>query len=64
MAYDDTRHLKDREIKSRYDDETYEALKAVARLHKLQLAVFVRMCVEEKLESIVELDVNGKHMQA
>ncbi|WP_249345218.1 hypothetical protein [Pseudomonas aeruginosa] len=45
--YDDTRHLKDREIKSRYDEETYEAVKAVARLHRLQPAVFVRMCVEE-----------------
>lgn len=64
MAYDDSRHLKDREIKSRYDDETYEALRAVARLHKLQPAVFLRMCVEEKLESIVEMDANGKHMQA
>jgi hypothetical protein len=59
--YDEPRHLKDREIKSRYDDETYEALKAVARLHKLQLAVFVRMCVEEKLESIVERDVTANH---
>ena len=62
--YDEPRHLKDREIKSRYDDETYEALKAVARLHKLQLAVFVRMCVEEKLESIVERDVTGKQQLA
>ena len=59
--YDEPRHLKDREIKSRYDDETYGALKAVARLHKLQLAVFVRMCVEEKLESIVERDVTANH---
>jgi hypothetical protein len=25
--YDEPRHLKDREIKSRYDDETYESLK-------------------------------------
>ena len=64
MAYDDSRHVKDREIKPRYDDETYEALKAVARLRKLQLAVFVRMCVEEKLESIVEQDVTDKHQMA
>jgi hypothetical protein len=56
--------LKDREIKSRYDDETYEALKAVAKLHKLQLAVFVRMCVEEKLESIIETDVTDKRQLA
>ncbi|HCE8427148.1 TPA: hypothetical protein NHR76_000221 [Pseudomonas aeruginosa] len=54
--YDDTRHLKDREIKSRYDEETYEAVKAVARLHLLQPAVFVRMCVEEKLSRLVEQD--------
>lgn len=64
MAYDDKQHLKDREIKSRYDEETFEALKAVARLHKLQVAVFVRMCVEEKLESIIEMDATGKHMSA
>ncbi|WP_110946476.1 hypothetical protein [Pseudomonas bohemica] len=62
--YDEPRHLKDREIKSRYDDETYEALKAVAKLHKLQLAVFVRMCVEEKLESIIETDVTEKRQLA
>jgi hypothetical protein len=62
--YDEPRHLKDREIKSRYDDETYEALKAVAKLHKLQLAVFVRMCVEEKLESIIETDVTDKRQLA
>lgn len=58
--YDNNRHLKDREIKSRYDDETYEALRAVARLLKLQPAVFVRMCVEEKLESIVEQDFTAQ----
>ncbi|WLG43265.1 MULTISPECIES: hypothetical protein [unclassified Pseudomonas] len=64
MSYDNPRHTKDREIKSRYDDETYEALKALARLHKLQLAVFVRMCVEEKLESIVERDVTSHRTSA
>ena len=63
-TYDEPRHLKDREIKSRYDDETYEALKAVAKLHKLQLAVFVRMCVEEKLESIIEPNVTDNRYLA
>ncbi|MEG5263261.1 hypothetical protein TRP66_03030 [Pseudomonas sp. JDS28PS106] len=62
--YDEPRHLRDQEIKSRYDLETYEALKAVARLHKLQLAVFVRMCVEEKLESIVEQDLSATQQSA
>lgn len=62
--YDEPRHLKDQEIKSRYDRETYDALKAVARLHKLQLAVFVRMCVEEKLESIVEQDLSATQQSA
>jgi len=33
--YDEPRHLRDRKIESRYDDETYEPLKAVARSHKL-----------------------------
>lgn len=54
MSYDVRQHLKDREIKSRYDEETYEAVRAIARLHKLQPAVFVRMCVEEKLSRLIE----------
>lgn len=62
--YDDPRHLKDREIKSRYDDETYETLKAVARLHRLQPAVLVRMWVEERLENIVERDVTAQRDMA
>lgn len=56
MSYDDTRHLKDREIKSRYDEDTYDAVRAVAKLHRLQPAVFVRMCVEEKLAQLIAQD--------
>lgn len=62
--YDNPTHLKDREVKSRYDEETYEVIKAVARLHRLQPAVFVRMCVEEKLARLVELDATNEQMTA
>ncbi|WP_252088789.1 hypothetical protein [Pseudomonas sp. MWU13-3659] len=58
MSYDDSRHLKDRVIKSRYDEDTYEAVRAVAKLHRLQPAVFVRMCVEEKLALLIAQDDN------
>ena len=58
MRYDDSRHLKDREIKSRYDEDTDEAVRAGAKLHRLQPAVFVRMCVEEKLAHLISQDDN------
>ncbi|WP_160286371.1 hypothetical protein [Pseudomonas knackmussii] len=62
--YDNPSHLKDREIKSRYDEETYDAVKAVCRLHKLQPAVFVRMCVEEKLTRLIEMDAIENRISA
>lgn len=48
--YDDPRHLRDREIKLRVDEATYELISALARFHRTQKAVYVRDLVESQLE--------------
>lgn len=52
--YDNPQHLKDREIKVRVDDATYELISALARFHRTQKAVYVRDLVEAHLESLVD----------
>lgn len=47
--YADPRHVRDREIKLRVDDATYELIDALARFHRTQKAVLVREFVEAQL---------------
>lgn len=52
--YSDPRHVRDREIKLRVDDDTYDAIDALARVHRTQKAALVRDFVMAQLSQIVE----------
>lgn len=58
--YDNPSHLKDREIKLRVDETTYELIGALARFHRTQKAVLVRDLVEAALERLAEDDNEEK----
>ena len=47
--YPNRRHVKDREIKLRVDDATYELIAAMAQYHRTQKAALVRELVESQL---------------
>ncbi|WP_277593631.1 hypothetical protein [Pseudomonas chlororaphis] len=66
MAYgnDQRDHRKHNEIKSRFNDDQYEAIVALAKLHRLERAVLIRMWVEEKLSSFIAQDSNGDQSAA
>lgn len=54
--YADPRHVRDREIKLRVDDDTYELIDALARFHRTQKAVLVREFVEAQLAQLADQD--------
>lgn len=54
--YADPRHVRDREIKLRVDDDTYDLIDALARFHRTQKAVLVREFVEAQLAQLAEED--------
>lgn len=56
--YADPRHVRDREIKLRVDDATYELIEAMARFHRTQKAVLIRELVEAQLQQFEREDSN------
>lgn len=54
--YDNPSHLKDKEIKLRVDETTYNLIGALARFHRTQKAVLVRDLVEAALERLAGED--------
>lgn len=50
--YADPSHLRDREIKLRVDEATYNLIDALATFNKTQKAVLVRDLVESALERL------------
>lgn len=50
--YADPNHLRDKEIKLRVDDATYQLIEALAQYHRTQKAVLVRDLVEAALERL------------
>lgn len=56
--YADPKHIRDREIKLRVDEATYELIEALARFHRTQKAVLVRELVEAQLEQFTDEDSN------
>lgn len=52
--YDVRRHTKDREVKLRLDEATYERLCATARENRTQRAVMARELVEQGLAELIE----------
>ncbi len=61
MSYDIRSHLKDREIKLRVDEETFDLIEAAARYHRTQKAVFVRDLVRAYLDRMGEEDNARAH---
>jgi uncharacterized protein with ACT and thioredoxin-like domain len=53
--YDDRAHLRDNPIKSRFNDDEYEAVKAVARMNKMQPAVYIRSLVMQHITGQIKL---------
>lgn len=62
--YSDPRHLKDREIKLRVDEDTYNLISAIARFNRTQKAVLVRELVEAQLEKIAAEEGIKDHVAA
>ncbi|WP_299940494.1 hypothetical protein [uncultured Microbulbifer sp.] len=56
--YADPKHIKDREIKLRVDDATYELIEALAKFNRTQKAVLVREFVEAQLALFSDEDSN------
>ncbi|MBF0675563.1 hypothetical protein [Pseudomonas sp.] len=56
--YADPKHLRDREIKLRVDDATFNLIDALAHYHRTQRAVLVRDLVEAALERLAIEDSN------
>lgn len=54
--YTNPRHLRDHEIKARFDEDTYQLIEAMANFHHTQKAVLVRELVEAALARMVEQD--------
>ena len=51
MSYDDPAHVRDNPIKSRFNDEEFAVVKAIARLRQQQPAVYVRELVLSHIAS-------------
>lgn len=58
--YADPRHVRDREIKLRVDEATYELIEAMARFHRTQKAVLVREFVEAQLVRLESEDTDNE----
>lgn len=56
--YDNPRHRKDRKIKLRFDDDTYELIEALANFHRTQKAVLLRDLVEAALQRMADSEDN------
>ncbi len=61
--YTDRKHLKNNEIKARFDDDTIVLIQAIARINRMQPAVLVREVVmaeiRRRLEASPDLIPNG-----
>ncbi|MFD1216386.1 hypothetical protein [Microbulbifer celer] len=56
--YANPKHIRDREIKLRVDDATYQLIEAMAQYHRTQKAVLVRDMVEAQLSRLEAEDTN------
>jgi len=52
--YSNPRHLRDHEIKARFDEDTYRLIEAMATFHRTQKAVLIRELVEAALERMTD----------
>lgn len=57
--YENPKHLKDREIKLRVDEATYNLIEALASFRRTQKAVLVRDIVESVLERLADDNENS-----
>ncbi len=51
--YQNPKHLRDNEIKARFNDDTYRLIKAIAAYKRTQPAVLLRDLAEEGIERIL-----------
>lgn len=54
--YANPRHLHDREIKVRVDEDTFELIQALAKFHRTQRAVLCRDLLEAQLAALTAED--------
>ncbi|MGE8452802.1 MAG: hypothetical protein ACN6OP_19710 [Pseudomonadales bacterium] len=54
--YANPRHLHDREIKVRVDEDTFELIQALAKFHRTQRAVLCRDLLEAQLAALASED--------
>lgn len=62
--YSNPRHLRDHEIKARFDEDTYRLIEAMANFHRTQKAVLIRELVETALERMTDEQNNDKQHTA
>lgn len=61
--YTDRKHLKNNEIKARFDGDAIELIRAMARLNRMQPAVLVREMVMAELRRRANARPNGVQME-
>lgn len=61
--YSDRKHLKNNEIKARFDEDAIELIRAMARLNRMQPAVLVRVMVMAELRHRANALPDGVSME-
>jgi hypothetical protein len=62
--YSNPRHIRDHEIKARFDEDTYRLIEAMAAFHRTQKAVLIRDLVEAALERMTDEQDTDEHQTA
>jgi hypothetical protein len=60
--YANPRHLHDREIKVRVDEDTFELIQALAKFHRTQRAVLCRDLLEAQLAALTVEDTGEQNV--
>lgn len=60
--YANPRHLHDREIKVRVDEDTFELIQALAKFHRTQRAVLCRDLLEAQLAALTAEDTGDQNV--
>ena len=60
--YANSKHLHDREIKVRVDEDTFELIQALAKFHRTQRAVLCRELLEAQLAALSSENTGDQHV--
>ena len=60
--YANPKHLHDREIKVRVDEDTFELIQTLAKFHRTQRAVLCRELLEAQLAALSSENTGDQHV--